>query len=58
MAPACRSRAKYNYSEETRNGQSPCQYCGKIYRPQSIKQHEASCKSRQLAAKARERCNK
>lgn len=45
MAPIRTSRrGKYNYSEETRTGQLPCTHCGKSFKAQGLKKHEASCK--------------
>ncbi|KIJ16672.1 hypothetical protein PAXINDRAFT_180027 [Paxillus involutus ATCC 200175] len=58
MPPARRSRAKYNYSEETLNTRIQCQRCGKTYKPQGIKSHEVNCKRRRDAAKESERANK
>ncbi|KIK79337.1 hypothetical protein PAXRUDRAFT_16380 [Paxillus rubicundulus Ve08.2h10] len=42
-------RAPYNYSEETLTRRIPCPHCGKQFKPQGFKKHEASCNTRSQA---------
>lgn len=41
-----RPKRKYDYSEATLNAQIPCPTCGKSFKQQGFKRHEASCKAR------------
>ncbi|KIK78025.1 hypothetical protein PAXRUDRAFT_17112 [Paxillus rubicundulus Ve08.2h10] len=42
-------RAPYNYSEETLTCWITCPHCGKQFKPQGFKKHEASCNTRSQA---------
>ncbi|KIK78072.1 hypothetical protein PAXRUDRAFT_17084 [Paxillus rubicundulus Ve08.2h10] len=42
-------RAPYNYSEETLTRWIPCPHCGKQFKPQGFKKHEASCNTQSQA---------
>ena len=44
-------RTPYNYSEETLTRRIPCPNCGKEFKPQGFKKHEASCNARSQAEK-------
>ena len=48
-----KSQKKYNYSDAMLNTQIPCPTCGKSFRRQGFKKHEASCKARGEAEKDR-----
>ncbi|KAG6370485.1 hypothetical protein JVT61DRAFT_11971 [Boletus reticuloceps] len=41
-----RPKRKYDYSEATLNTQIPCPTCGKSFKQQGFKRHEASCRAR------------
>ncbi|KIK98401.1 hypothetical protein PAXRUDRAFT_9570 [Paxillus rubicundulus Ve08.2h10] len=54
MAPSRPNRAKFNYSEATLTSQIPCPHCGKTFKVQGFKKHEASCKKQREDEKERE----
>ncbi|KAF9231165.1 hypothetical protein BU15DRAFT_90973 [Melanogaster broomeanus] len=54
MAPSRPNRAKYNYSEATLTSQTPCPHCGKTFKVQGFKKHEASCKKQREDENERE----
>jgi len=58
MAPTRSSRGKYNYSEGTLTGQISCSHCGRTFKAQGIKKHEASCKKRLEAEEEQQRFNR
>ncbi|KAI6011012.1 hypothetical protein BKA83DRAFT_4503069 [Pisolithus microcarpus] len=44
---------KYNYTEKTLSKTTQCQFCGKLFKPQGIKSHEAHCGTRQIRERQR-----
>ncbi|KAG9310133.1 hypothetical protein JVU11DRAFT_9748 [Chiua virens] len=50
-----KTRKKYNYSNTTLTTKIPCPTCGKSFKQQGFKKHEASCKAQEDDEKHRDR---